>query len=152
MNVSDTTPTGHAVLLEQLPLILLVEDNPDDATLLLEALRERQILARLITASTPVQAYSALRLLPSTGLPKLILVDLGLPMMSGHELIRGLSNNAEWRKIPTVVLTSSSRETDRIHSLRSGASAHLIKPSRFDEYLMLADEIGRYLVPPAATV
>jgi CheY-like chemotaxis protein len=145
MDVMDTTPRGVAVELSTLPLILLIEDNPDDAKLLKEAFLERGIAVRFMTVATPTQAFSVLRLLPSTVLPRLILIDIGLPIMSGHEILSNFAKEPNWHLIPKIVLTSSQRESDRILSLERGACGHVVKPAVFEEYLALATKLSRYV-------
>ncbi len=145
MDISESTPTSITAGPATLPLILLVEDNPGDVRLLQEAFTERGIAVRFVTASSARQAAGVRMLLRPPGLPSLIVIDLGLPLVSGHEFLRGLATDPVWRRIPTLVLTSSDRETDRIASIHAGATAHLVKPARFEEYLRLADRLAEYL-------
>ncbi len=144
MDISDISPLGVPIL-EALPIVMLVEDNPHDVQLLQEAFRERQISVKFITARSALQAYGVLRLLPSGGLPCLIIIDLSLPLVPGHALLRGFSTEPHWRKIPKVVLTSSDRPTDRVESLAAGAVEHIVKPAVFEKYLELVDHLQTYL-------
>ena len=147
MDISDSTPIGLSATSDRsnLPLILLVEDNPGDVQLLQEAFLERHIPVRFVTASSASQASGLRMLLRSPALPSLIVMDLGLPMVSGHDLLRGFATDPHWCRIPSLVLTSSDRESDRAASKSAGATAHLIKPASYDEYLRLADLLAGYL-------
>lgn len=155
MELTDTTPPHGRVAICDLPLILLVEDSREDARLLQEALRERLIPVRVLHATSPSEAFSALRLLPPAGLPQLVVLDLQLPRQSGHDILKGLRTNPHWLDLPIVILTSSQRDTDRLLSFQHGAVAHLVKPTLYEEYLLLAERLVMYmrprpLHPPAA--
>ncbi|MBA2479942.1 MAG: response regulator [Planctomycetes bacterium] len=150
MDISETTPMGTPSL-ASLPLVMLVEDNPHDVQLLQEAFRERGIYLRFLVADCAQKAFGVLRLFPASGLPCLIILDLSLPIVSGHTLLRDFARNPTWTPIPKIVLTSSERESDRVVSLASGAAAHIVKPATFDQYLGLVDQLLAYLPSTAKT-
>ena len=111
--------------------ILLVEDNPADADLTRESLTDCKILHELHVA---VDGIDALKFLRREGdhaqasRPDLILLDLNLPRMDGRELLAELKADADLRRIPVVVLTSSKAEEDVIRSYDLQASAYVTKP------------------------
>lgn len=144
MEVDDITPPG--VPISEAPLVLMLDDNADDVALVREALRERGIAARLLSASHPTQALGLLRLAPHAPL-RLVIVDLALPASSGHAVLRDLASHPAWRSVPAVVLTGSENEADRQQSLELGAREHMRKPTGFDGYLQLVDRLRQYLEP-----
>jgi CheY-like chemotaxis protein len=144
MHITETTPTGTQRL-SQLPLVLLVDDDPADARLVREALREREVHVRLMTARDAAQAFGALRLVPTNSLPRLIICDLGLPGIRGTFVLREFAAHAGWNAVPKVMLTSSEREFDRAEALAFGAAAYFVKPRDLDGYLRLADELKKFL-------
>jgi CheY-like chemotaxis protein len=145
MHITETTPTEVRALDASLPLVLLVDDDPRDARVLREALRERQVHVRLITASGAAQAFGALRLVSKQSPPRLVILDLHLPGIRGSQILRDLNADAAWRAVPKVVLTGSTCATDRDEVLALGAAAFFSKPKAFDGYLALADQLRQYL-------
>jgi two-component system response regulator len=131
-------------------LILLVEDNPDDELLMLRALKKNQIFNRVVVARDGVEA---LDFLFSTGkyagenaefAPQLILLDLKLPKLNGHDVLRRIRTDERTKYIPVVVLTSSTEEQDIIKSYDSGANGFVQKPVNFNEFLQVANQLGVY--------
>jgi two-component system, chemotaxis family, response regulator Rcp1 len=129
----------------QAGLILLIEDNNDDAALTIRALRR----ARLLNAVRLVpDAESALLLLQRQEYEghvedhriDLILLDLGLPRMSGRELLDTLWEDRHLRHIPVIVLTSSDSVRDRLTSYKHGALAFLNKPIDVTELLRVLSD------------
>jgi CheY-like chemotaxis protein len=144
MDISETTPMG-TLSQGALPLVMLVEDNPQDVHLLQEAFRERGDRVRFLVADSAHKAFGVLRLFPTSNLPCLIIIDLSLPIVPGHALLRDFNRNDPLRAIPKIVLTSSERDSDRVASLAAGAVAHIIKPATFSDYLLLVDRLRTYL-------
>jgi two-component system response regulator len=124
------------------PRILLVEDNPGDAQLMRIAFAEALPEARL---SVVGDGETALRTLLAAGPPPdLILLDLNLPRLSGHELLAGLraAEDAALRRTPVVVLSSSRAAADVERSYELGAS-HVAKPQDMDGLLAVAEALAR---------
>jgi len=139
-------------------LILLVEDNADDETLMLRALKKNSIENRVIIARDGVEALDYLF---STGeyegsnaqsLPHLILLDLKLPKLNGHEVLKRLRADKRTRYIPVVVLTSSTEENDVINSYDLGANGFVQKPVDFNEFVQVAKQLGVYWLAVNRTV
>jgi two-component system response regulator len=131
-------------------LILLVEDNPDDELLLLRALKKNHIMNPVVVARDGVEALDYLF---STGayegnktpeMPQLMLLDLKLPKIGGHEVLKRMRADQRTKYIPVVVLTSSIEEQDIISSYDLGANGFVRKPVDFNEFVEVANRLGVY--------
>jgi two-component system response regulator len=131
-------------------IILLVEDNPDDAELTMRAFRKSKILNDLILVRDGVEALDYLF---STGSfsgrdpnasPELVLLDLKLPKVDGLEVLRRMRADDRTRRIPVVVLTSSGEEKDIVSSYDLGANSFVRKPVDFAQFLEAAQQLGLY--------
>jgi two-component system, response regulator len=130
--------------------ILIVEDTPDDAALLLRALRRCQLAERVVVAQDGAEALDfffgtgihADRLPDSR--PKLILLDLKLPKVTGMELLRRLKADPRTRPIPVVIFTSSAQERDVAESYDVGVNSYVIKPLDWDVLAEVVRQIGSY--------
>ena len=122
--------------------ILLVEDNAGDAQLMRIAFGEALPEARL---SVIADGETALNTLREGGPPDLVLLDLNLPRLSGHEVLAGLrdAEDPALRRVPVVVLSSSQDASDVRRSYELGAS-HVVKPQDLDGLLAIAEAIARY--------
>lgn len=107
--------------------ILLVEDNPGDVRLTRESLRESKVRVNLEVALDGEQALRHMRS-GDEARPDLVLLDLKLPGMSGHEVLETMKEDPDLRRIPVVVLTSSEAEEDVVKSYDLAASAYVTKP------------------------
>jgi chemotaxis family two-component system response regulator Rcp1 len=118
--------------------ILLVEDNPGDIRLTQEALHEAKIANNLHVATDGVQALRFLRREEEHAeapRPDLILLDLNLPKMTGREVLESVKEDAELRRIPVVVLTTSEAEEDIVRSYELHANAYIKKPVDFASFV-----------------
>lgn len=123
--------------------ILLIEDNPGDARLTVEAMRESHILNRLSVAT---DGASAIEFLESRGqlgapLPDLILLDLNLPKLNGREVLDRIKKHEEWKVIPVVVLTTSSSEKDIVESYALHVNCYITKPLGFESFMEVVKHI-----------
>jgi two-component system, chemotaxis family, response regulator Rcp1 len=121
--------------------ILLVEDNPGDAQLVRMAFAEALPSARLSVVSDGEAALARLR---EEGPPDLLLLDLNLPRLSGHEVLESVRADAGLRRLPVVVLSSSRAESDVTRSYELGANSHVAKPGDVDALFALAETLARY--------
>jgi CheY-like chemotaxis protein len=127
--------------------VMLVEDNPNDVELTLTALREAHLANEIIVKNDGEQALDYLLRRGSdagraTGQPAVILLDLKMPKVDGHEVLRQIRSDPELRLIPVVVLTSSREEKDLFESYDNGANAYVVKPVDFDEFITAISKLG----------
>jgi len=106
--------------------ILLVEDDEGDALLTEKALRKGAISFRLHLAENGTDALAFLT--KSSPRPDLILLDLNLPGMHGRDVLAQVKQHADWRRIPVVILTSSSAESDILSTYNLFCNAYMVKP------------------------
>lgn len=130
--------------------ILLVEDNPNDVELTLRALKKHNLANRVKVVKDGAEAlefiyatgnYSAR---DSSQKPKLILLDLKLPKVSGLEVLKKIKSDELERVIPVVVLTSSKEERDLVESYRLGANSYITKPVDFESFVKAVSDLGLY--------
>jgi len=131
-------------------LILLVEDNNMDVELILEAFKEARLGNKIQVANTGEDAldyllgqgpYADRTAYPP---PDLILLDLKLPGIDGHEILRRLKSTEGLKRIPVVILTSSRDEGDRAMSYDIGANSYLVKPVDFDSFIKVVRQVADY--------
>lgn len=124
--------------------ILLVEDNPGDAQLVRMAFAEALPSARVSVVTDGEAALARLRDTSPPTLPDLLLLDLNLPRLSGHEVLEEIRADAALRRLPVVVLSSSEAEADVTRSYELGANSHVAKPGDVDALFALAETLARY--------
>lgn len=124
--------------------ILLVEDNPDDAALTMETLRQGRILNNITLAEDGVEAMDILRRNGSFAdapRPDLILLDLQLPRKNGREVLMEVKEDRDLKRIPVVIMTTSSAEKDIFESYNLHANCYLTKPVELDEFIEVVRKI-----------
>ena len=129
------------------PNILFIDDNPGDVQLLEVAFADAGVASRLHTVSNAVKAFEFLsRRRSYLGMPSidLILLDLNLPVFDGKMILRELKKDPEWSRIPVVIFSSSESENDRSDCEKLGATAYLVKPHHFDQFVEIVPRIVRY--------
>jgi CheY-like chemotaxis protein len=124
-------------------LIVLVEDNPDDQTLTLRALKKQNLANEIIVLNDGVEALAFL-LDPEKPLPHLLLLDLKLPRLDGLQLLRRLRSEPRTQLLPVVVLTSSDEDRDVIEGYRLGANSYIRKPVDFNQFTEAVRQLGLY--------
>ena len=129
--------------------ILLVEDNPNDEILALHAFRRFNIANRVHVVRDGAEALEYLfreGAYVGRGFenPKVILLDLELPLVNGIEVLRKLRGDPRTRLIPVVMLTSSSEEHDVIETYALGVNSYIVKPVDFDQFNEVARHLGYY--------
>jgi CheY-like chemotaxis protein len=130
--------------------ILLVEDNPQDEMLTLRALRRANLANRIDVARDGQQALDYLfregEFVDRDGpdLPTVVLLDIGLPRLSGLEVLERLRADARTELLPVVILTSSDEERDRLKSYENGANSFVRKPVDFAEFAETVARLGVY--------
>jgi two-component system, response regulator len=132
--------------------ILLVEDNPDDAELIIRTLRKNNLANHLIHKEDGQEALDFL-FSDRKVMPRLILLDLKMPRVDGIEVLRRLKSDQRRKVIPVVVLTSSKEERDIIESYKLGVNAYVVKPVDFDQFIKAVAQLGLFWMihnqPPA---
>src|SRR4051812_24241643 len=111
--------------------ILLVEDNPGDVRLTIEALKEGKVRNRLNVAKDGVEALDFLYrrgAFANAPRPDIILLDLNLPRKDGREVLQEIKKDPKLRRIPVVVLTTSSAEEDVVRSYDLHVNCYITKP------------------------
>ncbi len=130
--------------------ILLVEDSPEDLELTIRALRKAQLANHIQVARDGAEA---LEFMFGEGryagrdvndLPKLILLDLKLPLVDGLEVLQRIKADPRTAAIPTVVLTSSKEQNDVVASYRLGVNSYIVKPVDFEGFAKAVQDLGMY--------
>ncbi|HEV2263185.1 MAG TPA: response regulator [Stellaceae bacterium] len=127
--------------------ILLVEDNPGDARLTQEALREGKIRNNLHHARDGVEALAFLKRegeFAKAPMPDLVLLDLNLPRKDGREVLAEMKQDPRLRAIPVVVLTTSEAENDIVRSYELHANCYITKPVGLEQFISIVREIESF--------
>lgn len=146
---------------KSLPVVLLVEDSPDDIDFARRALQRSGIEHRLVVAEQGDQALALLtgeQTAPGSSCPlrpELVLLDLNIPGMSGRELVGRIKDDPELRAIPVVILSTSEHRSDIESCYLAHANSYHTKSDDLAEYQETAREIMQYWLasvvhPPAA--
>ena len=132
------------------PDILLVEDNPNDVKLTLHAFKTANLGNPIIVARDGVEALDFLFCTgPHAGRriedsPKVVLLDLKLPRIDGHEVLKRIKADPRTAAIPVVVLTTSQEERDVLKTYELGANSYIVKPVDFEQFTQAIRDIGKY--------
>ena len=127
--------------------ILLVEDNPGDARLALEALKDNKIRNELHTVEDGVEAMNFLRKkgkYSNVPRPDLILLDLNLPKKDGREVLAEIKEDDKLKAIPVVVLTISKAEEDILKSYNLHANCYITKPLDLKQFIKVVKSIKSF--------
>ena len=144
-----------------LPRVLLVEDDPKDIELTLEALEEYNLANEVAVARDGEEALDYLYRRGKyanrpEGNPIVILLDLKMPKIDGFQVLQEIKTNPDLKTIPVVILTSSSLESDLIESYRLGVNAYVVKPVLFKDFVEAVKEIGTFWAllnePPVGSI
>jgi two-component system, chemotaxis family, response regulator Rcp1 len=127
--------------------ILLVEDNPGDARLTLEAFKEGKVFNNLTVVGDGVEAMAYLRRegqYANSVQPDLILLDLNLPKKDGREVLDEIKSDERIRNIPVIVLTTSAAEEDIARAYSRHANCYITKPVDLDQFLHVVQSIESF--------
>ncbi|MBI2090760.1 MAG: response regulator [Deltaproteobacteria bacterium] len=127
--------------------ILLVEDNPGDVRLTMEALKEGKMLTHVSVVGDGVEALAYLRRQgkhTDAARPDLVLLDLNLPKKDGREVLAEIKRDAGLRRIPVVVLTTSSAEQDIVRAYDLHANCYVNKPVDLEEFVKVVKLIEAF--------
>ncbi|MCS7477413.1 response regulator [Umezawaea endophytica] len=129
--------------------VLLVEDDAGDALITVEAFERHKVANRLHRVRDGVEALEFLRhegVHAEAPRPDLILLDLNLPRMNGHEVLAEIKEDEDLRRIPVVVLTTSGADEDVLRSYQLHANAYVTKPVDFDAFVAAVRQIDDFFI------
>lgn len=130
--------------------ILLVEDNPYDAELSLRALKQNNITNKIVHVWDGEEALDFIygrgeyKGKNSPQVPKVILLDLKLPKISGLEVLKTLKSDSQWKHIPVVILSSSKEDSDIAECYKLGVNSYIVKPVDFEKFIDVVKNMGLY--------
>jgi two-component system response regulator len=130
--------------------ILLVEDNPSDIKLALHAFQKHHLANHIHVVRDGAEALEFLFRTDRYAdreagqRPKLILLDLKLPLVSGIEVLRRIKSDPETRKIPVVAMTASQEESDLMETYELGVNSYIVKPVDFEQFTDVVRHLGFY--------
>jgi len=130
--------------------VLLVEDNPAHAELVIRSFEDHRIANKIYHVSDGEEALDYLLRRGAyaepakSPTPHMVLLDLRLPRIDGLEVLKEIKSAKELEKIPTVIFTTSSAEVDVAKAYGYHANSYLVKPVNFEKFNQLMDDIGFY--------
>ncbi len=139
--------------------ILLVEDNEADVILTQEAFKESKLVVRMHHVDDGEKCMAYLRKQPpyeNVMKPDLVLLDLNLPVMDGREVLTEILKDEELRRLPVVILTTSTSDSDLIHMYNLRCNSYITKPVDFEQFHRVIKSICEYwftvvALPPKST-
>lgn len=129
--------------------ILLVEDSRADADMTMRTLKKRGIANNVEWVKNGVEAMEYLfregaYATRPAGAPKLVLLDLKMPLMDGLQVLEKMKGDPRTKAIPVVMMTSSREEGDLLASYRLGVNSYVVKPVDFRDFAEMVSEVGMY--------
>ena len=133
----------------ELKHILLVEDDPYDAELIITGLNQNNLANRVVVVHDGEEALDYLNYRGkfagrTNGYPIVVLLDLKLPKIDGHEVLKQIKTDEKLRCLPVVILTASSEDEDIIKGYKLGANTYAVKPIDFHQFIDVIKLIGSY--------
>ena len=126
--------------------VLLVEDDFFDTMIVKKSFEKFSVPHRLYTAFNGLEALDLLLgrngVEPIRPLPEVILLDLNMPKMNGHEFLTEIRQNAELRDIPVFITTTSAMDLDRLNAENLGVSGYILKPVDFETSTDMVDSLS----------
>jgi two-component system response regulator len=132
---------------EDLSPVLLVEDNADDEELTIRGLGRANLQNPVDVVRDGQEALEYLfgtDVQPRTRVPAIVLLDLKLPRINGLEVLKRIRAEERTRRVPVVILTSSSEDYDLINGYDLGANSYVCKPIQFNEFVAAIGRLGVY--------
>jgi CheY-like chemotaxis protein len=151
-----TYSEGHAggdegIEMVERKVILLVEDDPNDVELMLRAFRKDPlgdedvvVVQDGIACLDYLQCTGAHVGRDATSQPRVVLLDLNLPVLDGLEVLRRIRADERTRRVPVVILTSSNEDRDKVAGYALGANSYVRKPVDFQQFSEAVTQLGRY--------
>jgi len=127
--------------------IMLIEDNEGDILLTTEAFAESRVVNSISVLRDGKTAINFFEAGPAHDqVPDLILLDINLPRMSGHEVLAYIKKHIKYRHIPVIMLTTSSSEKDILQSYQSYANCYITKPIELNDFMMAISKIEDFWI------
>ncbi len=126
--------------------ILIAEDDADDRFLLQTAFKENGFQDTLQFVENGVEVMEHLHSVKDNQLPRFILLDLNMPKKDGREVLKEIKQNAEWKKIPVVIFSTTSNEQEMVRCYELGANSYVTKPNSFEHLLGIVATLREYWV------
>ena len=130
--------------------MVIVEDNPNDAELMVRSLKKNRLANSMIVLEDGEQALdyifcrSKYADRDSSELPTVIFLDIKLPKIDGLEVLRQVKSNEQTRKIPVIIVTSSKEDPDISTAYNLGANSYVVKPVNFNNFVETINQLGSY--------
>jgi two-component system response regulator len=130
--------------------ILLVEDNPNDVIMTLDALRENKLANQVEVVRDGAEALDFLFCQGDYAhrninhQPRFVLLDLKLPKVTGLEVLKKIRADPRTRMIPVVVMTTSTEDRDIVESYQLGVNSYIVKPVDFEQFIQSVRQLGLY--------
>lgn len=129
--------------------ILLAEDSPKDAELVLAALKRNNLANEVVVTRDGAEVLDYLHRRGQfqsrePGLPVVLFLDLKMPKVDGLDVLREIKSDENLRTVPVVMLTSSREETDLVKSYQLGANAYVVKPVGFQQFADAIKQTGMF--------
>jgi CheY-like chemotaxis protein len=127
--------------------ILLVEDNEGDIMLTIEAFEESKIINKITSIKDGKKAISYFESLTNQEeIPHLVLLDINLPKVSGHEVLMYIKNSEKFKSIPVIMLTTSSSEKDILQSYKNHVNCYITKPIDVSDFMKAISKIEDFWI------
>ena len=130
--------------------LVMIEDNLNDAELIIRALKKIDGISNIVHLLDGVEALNYFfpdgeEASDSVGrLPKVIFLDLKLPIIDGFEILKSLKSNEKTRLIPVVILSSSGEQSDIVKCFKFGVNSYIVKPVDYDNFCRTVSSLGNY--------
>jgi CheY-like chemotaxis protein len=134
-------------LKNKLVTFLLVEDDDNHAHLVTRSLAKSRVANCVYRAEDGAKALALLKRqdqYANQELPDVILLDLKLPKIDGHEVLKSIKADPELKRIPVVVMTTSDAESDRARAYENHANSYVVKPVNFERFRQLVNDVSLY--------
>jgi CheY-like chemotaxis protein len=127
--------------------ILLIEDNEGDILLTTEAFEDSKIVNSITTIRDGKEAISFFEALTKKEeIPHMVLLDINLPKVNGHEVLMYIKNNERYKSIPVIILTTSSAEKDILQSYKNYANCYITKPIDVSDFMKAITKIEDFWI------
>ena len=124
--------------------VVIVEDDPNDAELIMRVFRKHNMVNRIILLKDGAEALEFFFGSGATDHPKVVLLDLKLPKVNGIEVLRRLKADERTKNVPVVILTSSAESQDVADAYKYGVNSYVTKPIKFEDFANAVTELRLY--------